>query len=142
MSDINSYYRNRASIDVDNLADDVEVGNSSVAQLTLTEGAIGYRRFDVISGEKAIAVLRMADGTSPPFGATVLNESQQETGIVNDDGSTYLSGINAGETMSVNWNGQAQCRITLPETLSAQVLTNLLLPCHPIAVGDKPPTTQ
>ncbi|WP_186367098.1 outer membrane usher protein [Yersinia aldovae] len=142
VSDINSYYRNRASIDVDNLADDVEVGNSSVAQLTLTEGAIGYRRFDVISGEKAMAVLRMADGTSPPFGATVLNESQQETGIVNDDGSTYLSGIKAGETMSVNWNGQAQCRITLPETLSAQVLTNLLLPCHPIAVGDKPPTTQ
>ncbi|MGE4802733.1 outer membrane usher protein [Yersinia hibernica] len=141
VGDVNSYYRNRASIDIDNLADDVEA-RGTVAQVTLTEGAIGYRRFNVISGEKAMAMIRMPDGTSPPFGATVLNENQQETGIVNDDGSTYLSGINAGESMSVNWNGQAQCRITLPQALSPAVLTNLLLPCQPIAAGDKPPAPQ
>ncbi|VTR52018.1 Outer membrane usher protein papC precursor [Serratia fonticola] len=40
----------------------------SVVQATLTEGAIGYRRFDVIAGEKAMAVIRLADGTMPPFG--------------------------------------------------------------------------
>jgi outer membrane usher protein PapC len=141
VSDVNSYYRNRASVDIDNLNDNVEV-TGSVAQMTLTEGAIGYRRFNVISGEKAMAMLRMADGTSPPFGATVLNENQQETGIVNDDGSTYLSGIKAGETMSVHWNGQAQCNITLPTVISPQVLVNLLLPCHPIVPGDKPPVAQ
>ncbi|AHM75631.2 PapC/FimD family outer membrane usher protein [Yersinia hibernica] len=141
VGDVNSYYRNRASIDIDNLADDVEA-RGTVAQVTLTEGAIGYRRFNVISGEKAMAMIRMPDGTSPPFGATVLNENQQETGIVNDDGSTYLSGINAGESMSVNWNGQAQCSITLPKALSPAVLTNLLLPCQPIAAGDKPPAPQ
>jgi outer membrane usher protein PapC len=134
VSDVNSYYRNRASIDIDNLADNVEVAGS-VAQITLTEGAIGYRRFNVISGEKAVAMLRMADGTTPPFGATVVNENQQETGIVNEDGSTYLSGIKAGETMSVHWNGQAQCRVTLPMTLSPVVLEGLLLPCQPIVVG-------
>ncbi|MGM7761393.1 outer membrane usher protein [Yersinia enterocolitica] len=138
VGDVNSYYRNRASIDIDNLADDVEA-RGTVAQVTLTEGAIGYRRFNVISGEKAMAMIRMADGTSPPFGATVLNENQQETGIVNDDGSTYLSGIKAGETMSVRWNGEAQCSITLPKALSPAILANLLLPCQPIATGDKPP---
>ncbi|HEI6975358.1 TPA: outer membrane usher protein [Yersinia enterocolitica] len=141
VGDVNSYYRNRASIDIDNLADDVEA-RGTVAQVTLTEGAIGYRRFNVISGEKAMAMIRMADGTSPPFGATVLNENQQETGIVNDDGSTYLSGIKAGETMSVRWNGEAQCSITLPKALSPAILANLLLPCQPIATGDKPPVSQ
>lgn len=141
VGDVNSYYRNRASIDIDNLADDVEA-RGTVAQVTLTEGAIGYRRFNVISGEKAMAMIRMADGTSPPFGATVLNENQQETGIVNDDGSTYLSGIKAGETMSVHWNGKAQCSITLPKAISPAVLANLLLPCQPIAAGDKPPASQ
>lgn len=141
VGDVNSYYRNRASIDIDNLADDVEA-RGTVAQVTLTEGAIGYRRFNVISGEKAMAMIRMVDGSSPPFGATVLNENQQETGIVNDDGSTYLSGIKAGETMSVNWNGQAQCSITLPKMLSPSVLANLLLPCQPIAAGSKPPVSQ
>ncbi|MGM7905452.1 outer membrane usher protein [Yersinia enterocolitica] len=141
VGDVNSYYRNRASIDIDNLADDVEA-RGTVAQVTLTEGAIGYRRFNVISGEKAMAMIRMADGTSPPFGATVLNENQQETGIVNDDGSTYLSGIKAGETMSVRWNGEAQCSITLPKALSPAILANLLLPCQPIAMGDKPQISQ
>ncbi|HHH0289757.1 TPA: outer membrane usher protein [Yersinia enterocolitica] len=141
VGDVNSYYRNRASIDIDNLADDVEA-RGTVAQVTLTEGAIGYRRFNVISGEKAMAMIRMADGTSPPFGTTVLNENQQETGIVNDDGSTYLSGIKAGETMSVRWNGEAQCSITLPKALSPAILANLLLPCQPIATGDKPQISQ
>ncbi|WP_186367928.1 outer membrane usher protein [Yersinia kristensenii] len=141
VGDVNSYYRNRASIDIDNLADDVEA-RGTVAQVTLTEGAIGYRRFNVISGEKAMAMIRMADGTSPPFGANVLNENQQETGIVNDDGSTYLSGIKAGETMSVNWNGKAQCSITLPKALSPAILANLLLPCQPIAAGNKPPASE
>ncbi|EOD4118896.1 outer membrane usher protein [Yersinia enterocolitica] len=141
VGDVNSYYRNRASIDIDNLADDVEA-RGTVAQVTLTEGAIGYRRFNVISGEKAMAMIRMADGTSPPFGATVLNENQQETGIVNDDGSTYLSGIKAGETMSVRWNGEAQCSITLLKALSPAILANLLLPCQPIATGDKPQISQ
>ncbi|WP_174635229.1 outer membrane usher protein [Yersinia thracica] len=141
VGDVNSYYRNRASIDIDNLADDVEA-RGTVAQVTLTEGAIGYRRFNVISGEKAMAMIRMADGTSPPFGATVLNENKQETGIVNDDGSTYLSGIKTGETMSVNWNGKAQCSITLPKALSPAILANLLLPCQPIAAGNKPPASE
>ncbi|MGN4003275.1 hypothetical protein, partial [Burkholderia gladioli] len=50
---------------------------------------------------------------------------------VNDGGSVYLSGINAGESMTVQWNGVAQCRITLPQQLPAEMLmTNLLLPCR------------
>ncbi|WP_421094401.1 FimD/PapC C-terminal domain-containing protein, partial [Serratia fonticola] len=68
----------------------------------------------VISGEKAMAVIRLADGSTPPFGATVLNHKQQEVGIVNDGGSIYLSGINAGEVMTVHWGGRAQCELTLP----------------------------
>ena len=141
VGDVNSYYRNRASIDIDNLADDVEA-RGTIAQVTLTEGAIGYRRFNVISGEKAMAMIRMADGTPPPFGATVLNKNQQETGIVNDDGSTYLSGIKVGETMSVHWNGKAQCSITLPKALSPAMLANLLLPCQPITQEDNSPAAQ
>lgn len=83
----------------------------SVVQATLTEGAIGYRRFEVIAGEKAMAVIKLADGSEPPFGATVRNARQQETGIVNDGGSIYLSGIKAGESMTVHWEGPhgAQC---------------------------------
>ncbi|EKS6740494.1 outer membrane usher protein [Enterobacter ludwigii] len=135
IADVNSYYRNSASIDLNKLGNNAEA-TKSVVQATLTEGAIGYRQFDVIAGEKAMAVIRMADGGQPPFGATVVNLRQQETGIINDGGSVYLSGINAGETMTVQWEGVAQCEIRMPVSLPADMLlNNLLLPCHPLSVS-------
>nr|ALG88633.1 Outer membrane usher protein PapC precursor [Pectobacterium carotovorum] len=105
-----------------------------MVQATLTEGAIGYRKFDVIAGAKAMAVIKMADGSEPPFGATVMNALKQETGLVNDGGSVYLSGINAGDAMTVYWGGVAQCEVRMPTPLPADMLMNtLLLPCHPVS---------
>jgi outer membrane usher protein PapC len=129
VTDVNSYYRNKASIDLNQLGENAEA-TKSVVQATLTEGAIGYRKFDVIAGEKAMAVIRLADGSTPPFGATVTNANRQDTGIVNDGGSVYLSGIQPGESMTVHWNGAAQCAISLPKTLPADMMSNLLLPCQ------------
>ncbi|MEL5640076.1 outer membrane usher protein [Serratia ureilytica] len=135
VTDINSYYRNKASIDLDKLGNNAEA-TTSVVQATLTEGAIGYRKFAVIAGEKAMAVIKLADGSEPPFGATVLNARKQETGIVNDGGSAYLSGINAGERMTVRWNGAEQCEVQMPTPLPAEMLTaNLLLPCRALSAG-------
>jgi len=128
VTDVNNYYRSRASIDLNQLGENAEA-TKSVVQATLTEGAIGYRKFDVIAGEKAMAVIRLADGSTPPFGATVTNANRQDTGIVNDGGSVYLSGIQPGESMTVHWNGAAQCAISLPKTLPADMMSNLLLPC-------------
>ncbi len=138
IGDVNSYYRNRASIDVNKLGDNAEA-TKSVVQATLTEGAIGYRQFDVIAGEKAMAVIKLADGSEPPFGATVMNARKQETGIVNDGGSVYLSGLNAGDAMTVHWNGGAQCEVRMPTPLPADMLMNtLLLPCHPLGARTEP----
>lgn len=134
IGDVNSYYRNKASIDLNKLGDNAEA-TTSVVQATLTEGAIGYRKFDVIAGEKAMAIIKLADGGEPPFGATVMNTRKQETGIVNDGGSVYLSGINAGDTMTVHWAGNAQCEVRMPTLLPEEMLMNsLLLPCHPLSV--------
>ena len=134
IGDVNSYYRNKASIDLNQLGDRAEA-TTSVVQATLTEGAIGYRKFGVIAGEKAMAFIKLSDGSEPPFGATVHNLHGQETGIVNDGGSAYLSGINHGETMSVHWSGNPQCEVTMPTPLPKDMLMNtLLLPCHPLKV--------
>lgn len=132
IGDMNSYYRNKASIDLNQLGDKAEA-TTSVVQATLTEGAIGYRKFDVVAGDKAMAVIKLAGGSEPPFGATVQNTRKQETGIVNDGGSVYLSGINAGEVMTVFWNGEGRCEVKIPSPLPADMLMNtLLLPCHPV----------
>lgn len=129
VTDVSSYYRNKVSIDLNTLPDNAEA-TRSVVQATLTEGAIGYRRFAVIAGEKAMAVIRLADGSTPPFGATVKNHKKQDVGIVNDDGNVYLSGINPNEEMTVRWNGRTQCALTLPAQIPRGDLANLLLPCR------------
>ncbi|MBL3523569.1 outer membrane usher protein [Serratia plymuthica] len=136
VADVSSYYRSQASIDLNNLPDDVEATQSMV-QATLTEGAIGYRRFNVISGQKAMAVIRLADGSTPPFGAEVFNIRKQQTGIVNDGGSVYLSGIRTGEKMTVHWGGKAQCEIDLPALRKDVALNDLLLPCQPVTAAQE-----
>ncbi len=129
ITDVNSYYRNRISIDLNKLPTNAET-TRSVVQGTLTEGAIGYRKFEVIAGDKSMAFIRLADGTTPPFGATVLNSKKQSVGIVDDNGSLYLSGINAGESMSVHWGGQKRCGLAIPAVLPHDDQTDLLLLCH------------
>jgi outer membrane usher protein FimD/PapC len=134
ITDVNSYYRNQANIVLDDLADDVEA-TQSITQATLTEGAIGYRRFDVIAGNKAMVIIRMANNIAPPFGATAQNSRGQETGIVGEEGSTYLSGMKPGETMSVYWDGAARCQFTLPDQVQSPA-RQLELLCQPVSEAD------
>ena len=139
ISDVSSYYRTAASVDLENLPANVEA-TQSVTQLTLTEGAIGYRTLDVIAGEKAMVVLHMHDGKVPPFGATVRNKKHQDTGIVNDEGSVYLSGIQPGEHMTVSWGGEPRCTLALPSKLPEDGLTSTLkLLCHTVTADNSLP---
>ncbi|MCG0457707.1 outer membrane usher protein [Enterobacter cloacae complex sp. ECC445] len=130
ITEVSDYNKNTLSIDINDLPDNAEA-STSVVQATLTEGAIGYRKFNVISGEKAMAVIRLADGSFPPFGASVQNAEKQETGIVNDEGQTYLSGLKPGVKLDVSWDGDVQCIVTIPEKLTGiNQNGSLLLPCQ------------
>ena len=125
--DVASYYRNSTSINVNKLPDDVEASGSPVVEAALTEGAIGFRRFDVLKGAKIVAILRLPDGSHPPFGASVRNAKDRELGIVSDGGLAWLTGVTPDEELSVNWGGSAQCNVQIPKALPAE---QLLLPCH------------
>lgn len=128
ITDMHSYYRNRARIDVEKLSDDIEA-TRSVVQATLTEGAIGYRKFNVIAGKKAMAHILLDKGQFPPFGALLRNEKMQQTGMVSDEGQAWLSGIRPGEKMSVEWDNSVQCYVQIPALLPEQ-LAELSLPCR------------
>lgn len=130
ITDVSSYSKNSLKININELPEDAEAP-TSVVQATLTEGAIGYRKFDVVSGMKAMAVIRLADGSFPPFGATVNSEDEQELGIVNDEGDVYLVGLKPKGVLNVIWNGEKKCRVTVPEKIMQQDPNSvLLLPCH------------
>lgn len=129
VADINKGYRSSVSVDVNDLADNVEA-TRSVVQGTLTEGAIGYRRFGMIAGHKSMVRLRLTDGSAVPFGAVVVSHHESQAGIVDDDGMVWLTGMVAGESMRVMWDGQTQCAIMLPKPLPT---TTRILPltCSP-----------
>nr|WP_279604306.1 FimD/PapC C-terminal domain-containing protein [Providencia rettgeri] len=73
--------------------------------------------------------LALADGSYPPFGATVRNEKNRELGIVTDNGSVYISGVNPNEVLDVHWDGSTQCKIQVPENITTAEFNSLLLPC-------------
>lgn len=131
LTDVNSYYRNQVSVDLNTLPEEAQVAQS-VKQGTLTEGAIGYRQFEVVAGHSAMALLRLANNSTPPFGAQVFNARGQQVGMVGDEGSTYLTGLNANDILQVRWDDNVQCEITLPSALpdNDTLLSNWLLPCH------------
>ena len=133
VGDVSSYYRNSVSVALDKLPDDIEA-TRSVVQGTLTEGAIGYRKFGILSGEKAMVTIRLHDGSSPPFGAELSNQDGAQTGIVNDGGSVWLSGMRPGEIMDVKWGGAVKCRVTLPSNVIKRD-SMMLLPCSLVSAN-------
>ncbi|WP_053116379.1 outer membrane usher protein [Winslowiella iniecta] len=134
ITDMHSYYPSRARIDVERLSDDIEA-TRSVVQATLTEGAIGYRKFNVTAGKKAMVSIHLDKEQVPPFGALLRNEKMQQTGMVSDEGSAWLSGIRPGERMSVEWDNSVQCYVQIPVSLSEPQLAALSLPCRNRSVG-------
>jgi len=129
VTDISSYYRNTTSVDLNRLPDDMEA-TRSVVESALTEGAIGYRKFEVLKGARVFAVLNLADSRNPPFGAVVTSAKGRELGMVSDGGLAWLSGVNPGERLNVSWDGQTQCAVDIPTEVATQ--QQLLLPCQTV----------
>lgn len=116
IADISSYYRQRTSIDVDQLGEEAEPLGTPITVGTLTEGAIGYRHFAILSGAKRMVELLQHDGKPLPFAAEVFNDKQQQLGMVADEGMGYLAGLHAGDDITVNW-GDVHCSAKLPKPL-------------------------
>lgn len=127
LPDISSYRKSTASINTSQLPDNMETLETTT-DITLTKGAIGYRRMQVMIGEKLFAVLSLADGSKPPFGASVRNADNRELGIVGENGVTWIVGVSPKEILSVHWGDKKQCEVTLPEDMSLST-GMLLLPC-------------
>lgn len=128
-SDVNDYYRNIVKVDVNKLDKNTEVKNS-VLQSSLTKGAIGYKKIDVVVGQKIMGDIRLSNGNYPPFGATVTNDKDQALGIVGDEGNIYLTGLNSGDKIYTKWDGDKQCTILVPNLTNSKNLDKMLLPCN------------
>lgn len=124
-TNVSSYYRNTTYVDIKKLPDDVEAKRPT-SEFVLTEGAIGYRKFDILKGLKVHAYIRMSDHSYPPFGSSVQNHKGNELGIVSDQGLTWLTGVSPEEHLIVRW-GNNSCKVQVPKQNLNQ--DELILPC-------------
>lgn len=100
------YRVNRVELDVISAGEKVEIEHS-VAQSTPSEGALSRTVFATRVGMKAIFFVTSA-GSALPFGTLVsVNGEKQNTGIVGDNGSVYLSGLPQEGTLIARWGNAA-----------------------------------
>ncbi len=125
VADVSSYYRSQTSIDVNELNEEVDVVGTPVRNMTLTEGAIGYQQFDMMSGGKRMVQLKRVSGKYVPMAAAVFNRKKQQIGMVGDEGMTYLGGLQPDEQLQVSW-GTGHCSLRVPTPLpSAESIATL-----------------
>ena len=126
VTDVTNYTRNKINVDVNKLPKNAEVVDS-VLQTSLTQGAIGYHKLNIISGEKKMVTLALSDGSYVPFGTPVMDSQGRSVGMVDDSGMAYLGGINLGTQMTAQLGNGQECTITFTESNLAKDETDALL---------------
>ena len=103
------------TIDFKSLPDNIEVLDS-VKSMVLTEGAIGYQKIKARKGSNFLAHLE--GDKEVPFGALVFDdELNQEIGIVGQDSTVYVVGVNIDSNISVNWGDNESCHLVIDESI-------------------------
>ncbi|EPL9568998.1 fimbria/pilus outer membrane usher protein [Providencia rettgeri] len=119
ISNVPTYYNMEYKVDVNNLPNTVNI-DESVLESTLTDGAIGYIKMDADIGKSLITRIKLTNGQYPPLGSVVKNNvTDKVSGIIAESGIVYLTGLNMGDQLSVNW-GDAQACTFLADSLLAK----------------------
>ncbi|MCT6664339.1 fimbrial biogenesis outer membrane usher protein [Enterobacter mori] len=125
---VSDYTTSTVRVESNKLPDGVDI-NNSVVNTTLTEGAIGYARLNATKGYQILAVIRLADGRSPPLGVNVIDiASGRNVGLVAEDGYVYLSGLQENSKLRLTWD-KYSCEISPPNQSNADS-KSIILPCE------------
>lgn len=129
---VSSYRRTRISVDPSTLPDDVEMPEN-VQSVVPNNGAIVAADFNPKKGYRALVELTK-DGKSIPFGAVVLiDNSESNTGIVDENGIVYLSGLSDEGVLNVKWGSLAsqkcEAKFALPQVNKSLSLHKLTAVC-------------
>ncbi|EDZ1186564.1 fimbrial biogenesis usher protein [Salmonella enterica] len=125
-----TYRQNRMALDVNAMADDVDI-DDAVTRVVPTEGALVLARFKARVGARALLTLDHY-GKPVPFGATVTVNDRHTEAIVDEAGEVYLSGLSAQGILYARWgnlpNQHCVARYQLPS--SRQTLSRQRAECH------------
>lgn len=97
------YRMNAIELDPKGLSTDVELKVSG-QQVTPRAGAVALVKFATSFGRSAVLEVKRDDGTVLPFGANVLDEDDQEVGVVGQAGRIFARGLKEQGRLSVRWS--------------------------------------
>lgn len=126
-----AYRENRVALDMRSIDDDKTEIEGGVTSVVPTKGAIVRADFAVRQGQRVLMTLTH-QGKPVPFGTMVM--VGENSGIVNDSGQVYLSGLeNSGEVMA-SWGQskeqQCQASFKLNEAQQAESVVRITTECH------------
>lgn len=104
------YQENIIPLDAQSAADDVEIGNT-LQRVIPSRGALVLAEFKPQRGNRLYARLQW-QGKKVPYGALVSTDDAH-TGIVNERGEVYLSGLKDNALLSVSWGSGKRCLATV-----------------------------
>lgn len=116
------YRRNRVALDVNSLDERTDI-EDNVQTVVPTEGALVRAEYTTHTGVRALLTL-MNEGHPVPFGAVVTGKESGVSGIVNEAGQVYLTGVTPKETLNVVWGktGAQQCRVDYLQPAGSETL--------------------
>ncbi|WP_320723160.1 fimbria/pilus outer membrane usher protein (plasmid) [Enterobacter asburiae] len=109
ISSVSPYQKNRISLDTTKLENDVEISLTDV-DVTPTRGAIVSAKYKVITGKKLLLKLKRNKGKPIPFGAIASLYGGESTGIVDELGRVFMSGLPYSGKIKIQWS-QEYCDV-------------------------------
>lgn len=118
-----TYRENRIALDTRSLAQNVDVDNA-VVNVVPTKGALVLASFSAHKGGRAL-IRTTYRGKPIPFGAiATLDGEKTNTGIVDDGGVLYMSGLPEKGSVMIGWGSGQQQKCTLIYQLTEQQLNS------------------
>ncbi|WP_330986065.1 MULTISPECIES: fimbria/pilus outer membrane usher protein [Enterobacterales] len=128
---VQPYRKNRIYLDSRTFGDNVDM-DRNINYVIPTKGAVVLANFATRVGRRALLTLKDAQGNPLPFGAvaSAATDGGSTSGIVDEDGTVYLTGLPDSGKMQVKWSDTNSCSsaYNLPAASNAAV-THLSLVC-------------
>lgn len=125
VNNVTPYRYNTIALNTEELRPGLDIPQP-IIQTVPTQKAIVRVNFNTFYGHSLLIHSKLSDNSYPQIGASVFNAKGRNSGTVGMNGDLFVSGISAGETLTVKWGEGPidKCLLVIPDKLAAQTKTS------------------